>query len=220
MKRNFVPGMPHHIIVRGNNRRRIFSYKRDMERFVWDVGRALLATRALLHAMTLMSNHVHLIVMAHELAQLSAFVKKFAQRYAQYRNRTRDASGKLFEQRYFAEPIVSARQLAITTAYVELNAVRAGLVEHPLAYPWSTYAWHVDRPGESEIPSQLWTPTDWYQGLAGPPDVRAARYAAWVAECRARDVRPPRADEIAIIEALSLGDYEHRIERPDGMRSL
>jgi putative transposase len=212
-------GLPHHLIVRGNNRRRLFSYFSDYRRFIWYVGRATLDCGCRLHALTLMSNHVHLIVTPTATLQLARFVKRFAQRYAQYRNSSRDASGKLFEQKYFSEPILDDNQLAVTTAYVELNAVRAGMVDDPFAYRWTTYSHHIGRGSPGEIPGAIWTPSEWYLGLGQSADVRAARYAAWVADCRARDTPPSRVQEIAAIEHLSDGDYRHEIVRPDRSRA-
>jgi putative transposase len=211
-----LPDVPHHVVLRGNNRRRLFSYKHEYQRFLWDVLRAQRLWSCLVHAITLMTNHVHMIVRPPTDTALSFFIKSFAQRYAQLRNQRRQASGRLFEERFWARPILTERQLAITTAYIELNPVRGGLVESPTDSPWSSFALHVGQPDRAEIPRALWTPSEWYQDLGRNDAERSAAYAEWVAECRARDERPEDADRIAILEAASNPQYSHRLLRPDG----
>src|SRR4051794_32609576 len=118
-----VPFTPHHVILRGNNRRRLFSYARDFEFFVWCLLRAIQRAPCRIHAMSLMANHIHLLVTPEEKPQLSNFVASLAHRYATYRNHARGGSGKLFEERYKSIPMHSVEQLALTTAYIDFNAV-------------------------------------------------------------------------------------------------
>ncbi|HEY7955508.1 MAG TPA: transposase, partial [Polyangia bacterium] len=121
-----APGLPHHVILRGNNRRRLFSYPSDYQRFLYYLERGLRDVGCWMHAAALMTNHVHLILSPPDRRALSDCVRAFSQRYAQYRNRRKNASGKLFEQRFAAFPILHERQLAVTTVYVDLNPQRAG----------------------------------------------------------------------------------------------
>jgi putative transposase len=211
-----VPQFPHHVVVRGNNRRRLFSFAGDYMRFLWDLRYAVQCTGCLLHGITLMCNHAHLLVTPPDAPSLPRFVKRFSQRYAQYRNARRRATGKLFEQRFFSVPILDDRQLAITTVYADLNALRGGLVDDPVDYRWSTYALHAGDPARSKIPRSLWTPSPWYEGLGKSVEDRAAKYREWVASCRARDLKPARVTEIEAIEALSSEPYGLRLQRPDG----
>jgi len=134
-----------------------------------------------------MPNHVHLLMTPFETCALSDFVRRVAQRYAQVRNKRFGTTGKLFEQRFYSKPIASESHLALATAYIDLNPVRAGLVDDGGEYPWSTYRIHS---GLSELTrglTNLWTPTCWYQGLGKNSDGRAAAYRRWIADCRARD---------------------------------
>src|SRR5262245_7810080 len=100
--RIIVPGLPHHVVLRGNNRRRLFSSKLDYRMFLYFAGLSLKRCQVGLHALTLMSNHAHLLVTPRHQHDLAAFVKPLAQRYAQLRNEKRNASGKLFEERYWS----------------------------------------------------------------------------------------------------------------------
>src|SRR5947207_1436289 len=110
-----LPRVPHHVVLRGNNRRVLFSSKRDYEMFLFFLWRALERGGCGLHAATLMSNHVHLLLTPADADALSGFVKSVAQRYAQLRNVKRDSSGKLFEERFFSRPVLTERQVAVVT---------------------------------------------------------------------------------------------------------
>jgi REP element-mobilizing transposase RayT len=162
-----------------------------------------------------MANHVHLIVTSADADALSHFVKLTAQRYAQARNLRRDGSGKLFEERYRCLPILTDAQLAAATAYIDLNAYRAHLVEDFAAHRWSTYRLHAGLP-DSAVPADLWTPSAWYLSLGATPAVRAARYRDFAAVCGALY----RVAEAATpAEAEASPGYGRRLERPDRTRA-
>ncbi|HEY4659299.1 MAG TPA: transposase [Gemmatimonadaceae bacterium] len=211
-----APGMPHHVICRGNNRRRIFSSSSDFELFLWLLARASQRFDCQVHALALMTNHVHAILTPPDAAALAGCVKGFSQRYAQERNRDREASGKLFEERYLRFPVLADRQLGVTTSYIELNPVRAGVVAAPEEYRWSTHRLHAGMLDASCVPAAMWTPSPWYLGLGGSPTARAERYRDWVAAHQGLEGEPERVTRIQAAEALSAPRYARRLRRPDG----
>ncbi len=204
-----LPGLPHHVILRANNRRNLFSSAHDRAQLLRFMLDAPNAQACLLHALALMTNHAHLVVTPPGFDELWRWIKSFAQRYAIHRNRERAASGKVFEQRYGLVVIRQERQLAATTAYVDLNATRAGISSR-----WTTLGLHG---GHGDIPTlvrELWRPSSWWLGL-GPADAeRKAAYRefalrrqeAWMSDV----VRPGR-------EPAAVG-YARRPTRPDGAR--
>jgi len=150
------------------------------------------------HALCLMQNHVHLLLTPFKGMALGEFIKRVAQRYAQVRNKRYGTTGKLFEQRYYSKPMKSERQLAIATAYVDLNPVRAHLVDHGIDYEWSTHRIHSGLSCRTTALASLWSPSDWYRRLGDDPGAQAAAYRNWISECRERDEwnevrRDPRA---------------------------
>ena len=176
--RSVVPGVPHHVVLRGNNRRKLFSYPRDYNQLLYLVGRQLDEGGASLNGFCLMTNHVHLLVTPEKKHSLGKFIKGFAQRYAQIRNRRSKASGKLFEERYYSKPVASEAHLALTTAYIDLNPVRAGIRDAAEDYRWSTFCIHAGvEPASTFLP--LWSPSAWYASLAEDHPRRAAAYREW-----------------------------------------
>lgn len=214
LAREVIPGFPHHVIHRGNNRRRLFSYPPDYLRFLWYLGHAVERGECEVNALVLMGNHVHLVIVPATTGALSVFVKSFAQKYAVYRNRKRRSSGKLFEERFYSVPIRSEAQLAITIGYIELNPVRAGLVKEPGDYPWSTYKLHCEG-SRSKVLPEIWTPSMWYRELSAELETRRRIYKEWVEDCRRSGKKPDHVDEIEVLERISTVRYTLRLERPD-----
>ena len=205
-----VPDFPHHIILRGNNRRRLFSYKSDYRLFLSRVARASRNFDVPVHCSMQMRNHVHLIVTPSACELLSGFVRGFAQSYAQYRNRRRRSSGKLFEERYKCIPITSDEQMAITMAYIELNPVHGRLCDTADGYEWSTFRLHT---GLGEVDSairEVWTPSSWFLSLASTSNERELVYGEWFEHYRRRD------DWSDVAKERERSRDKRRFERPNG----
>lgn len=204
------------MILRANNRRRMFSYVGDYQRFLGLLGEALAREKALLHAVSLMTNHVHLIVVPENDLSLSRLIKRVAQRYAQLRNRRRDGSGKLFEERYWSRPLVDDNQLGVSTYYVEANAVRAGMFARPEEHRWSSYRLHAGLEEPARALRKMWTPSSWLQQLGRDEATRGRAYQELFRFYLAEKVRPKWADEIDAMENRSVEKYTRRLQRPNG----
>jgi putative transposase len=203
-----VAGHPHHLVLRANNRRNLFSCAHDRVQFLRFVLGA--EDRGTVHALAMMTNHVHMLVVPTSFDGLWRWVKTFAQRYAMHRNRERGSTGKVFEQRYGLKAILSERHLAATTAYIDLNPARAGI-----APTWSTFGLHAGQGRVSELVRELWTPSAWWSSLGRDDASRHAAYrelaleraAAWASDVVLPD--GPRPQVVA---------YARRPVRPDGTR--
>lgn len=161
-----------------------------------------------------MTNHVHLMVTPSDHGQLARFVQSFSQSYSQFRNGSRNASGKLFEQRYKCVPITDEEQIAITTAYIELNPIRAKLCAEPEAYRWSTFAQHAGCEAKEPLVAKLWSPSAWYMSLGSEPGERVAVFRDWFAHYRARD------DWSRVYRDPSAQGDGKRFERPNRSSSM
>jgi putative transposase len=171
--------------------------------FLYFIGRVLEHDESRVHAMTLMSNHVHLLLTPRKTTGLADFVKPVAQRYTQLRNEKRNASGKLFEERFWSRPVLDEMQVAIVTAYIHANPIRSGQVKDASDYRWSTHALHAGLPNRCGIPVSLWTPTEWYLRLGRDYRERSLGYVAAFDDYLSRDVKPERVRDIDILEAIA-----------------
>ncbi|MDW7774225.1 MAG: transposase [Desulfobulbaceae bacterium] len=137
--RIIVPGIPHHLIQRGNNRQSCFFADEDYLFYLDWLGDYAKSTGCLIHAFVLMTNHVHLLLTPKEQDSAGSLMKLLGQRYVQYINRSYKRSGTLWEGRFRSCIIQQEEYLFSCQRYIEMNPVRAGLVQHPGEYQWSSY---------------------------------------------------------------------------------
>jgi putative transposase len=133
-----VEGGLYHVIVRGNNRRRIFDSPADYQKFL-----SLLATQKIklpffIYAYCLMTNHVHLLIERQKDA-VGRIMHRLLTGYSQYYNRRYQRIGHLLQGRYKATLCQSDRYLAELVRYIHLNPVRAKMVTEPEQYPYSSH---------------------------------------------------------------------------------
>ena len=135
-----APGLPVHIIQRGNNRQACFFAEEDMQLFLEHLAKLAKRFRCALHAYVLMTNHFHLLLTPEFASGPSLLMKFLGQRYVQYVNRTYKRSGSLWEGRFRASLVQTEQYLLSCYRYIEMNPVRANMVKHPQDYQWSSYA--------------------------------------------------------------------------------
>ncbi len=138
--RVILPNVPQHIIQRGNNRQVCFYADEDYQVYLQWLQEYADKTECHIHAYVLMTNHVHLLVSTEKIAAVGAMMKALGQRYVQYINKTYKRSGTLWEGRYKSSPTQAETYLLACQRYIELNPVRANMVNHPAEYKWSSYA--------------------------------------------------------------------------------
>ncbi len=134
-----LPDMPLHIVQRGHNRDACFFGDDDYHSYRHWLGEALLQTGCKLHAYVLMTNHVHLLLTPPDPQAVSRLVISLGRRYVQYINRTYRRTGTLWDSRYKSSLVQADAYLLLCQRYIELNPVRAGMVDDPAHYRWSSY---------------------------------------------------------------------------------
>ncbi len=137
--RIIVPGVPLHIIQRGNNRQPCFFTDEDYQHYLEWLKEYSKSTGCSIHAFVLMTNHVHLLLTPQGNESVGVLMKRLGQRYVQYINRTYMRTGTLWEGRFRSSVIEQESYLFLCQRYIELNPVRAGMVDHPGQYRWSSY---------------------------------------------------------------------------------
>ena len=128
-----------HLIQRGNNRGACFFAEDDYQSYLDHLGQACKKFDVKLHAYVLMTNHVHLLMTPKEGDGPSHVMKHLGQLYVQYVNRTYRRSGTLWEGRFRSCLVGEEDYFLGCHRYIELNPVRARMVEHPGEYRWSSY---------------------------------------------------------------------------------
>lgn len=168
-----VAGVPHHVVQRGNNRSVCFSATQDRLLYLKWLEEYALVTGCQVHAYVLMTNHVHLLLTPASRESIAELMKRLGQRYVQYFNRRYERTGTLWEGRYRSTIAGETNYILSCYRYIELNPVRAGIVDHPEHYVWSSY--RVNALGQA---STLIKPQNKYLGLAGDDAERQATYRA------------------------------------------
>jgi putative transposase len=137
--RFFIPDQPVHLVKRGHNRDPIVARKADYKYFVECLAFACRKYGVALHAWVLMTNHIHLLASPDSEDSLPKMMQHLGGHYARYFNKYYRRTGSPWEGRYKTSLIDSDAYLLKCYRYIELNPVRAGMVEHPHQYPWSSY---------------------------------------------------------------------------------
>jgi putative transposase len=134
-----VAGIPWHIIQRGNNRTACFCCAEDYRRYLQGLAGQAMKSGCRIHAYCLMTSHVHLRATPERQDSAGMMMKHLGQRFVQYINRTYRRTGTLWEGRFRSCLAQSEHYVLACCRYIELNPVRAGMVDHPADYPWSSY---------------------------------------------------------------------------------
>jgi putative transposase len=171
--RVIIPGYPHHLIVRGNNRQATFVDDADRRDYKAVLQAAASELRVAIHAYVLMTNHVHLIATPSDPDGLGKLMQAVGRRYVRHFNRRHGRTGTLWEGRYRASIIQDDRYLLACQRYVEMNPVRAGLVAEPRDYRWSSHRHHLGLEHDTLV-----SPHPLYWALGNTPFDREGAYQA------------------------------------------
>jgi len=171
LPRIVIPGQALHLIQRGNNRQATFYADEDYRFYLECLQDASAHHGCVIHAYVLMTNHVHLLLTPLAAHAASRCMQSVGRRYVRYVNHVYRRSGTLWEGRFKSTLIDSERYLLTCSRYIELNPVRARMVDVPGDYRWSSY--HCNANGRANV---LIEPHPLYQALGGNSEQRAEAY--------------------------------------------
>jgi putative transposase len=140
--RVIVPDIPHHITQRGNRRQTTFFEDSDYREYVDLLSEWCATCRVEIWTYCLMPNHVHLIAVPSSEDGLRRALGETHRRYTRLINFREGWRGHLWQGRFASFPM-DEKYLLTAARYVELNPVRAKLVENPEDYRWSSALAHV-----------------------------------------------------------------------------
>jgi len=167
-----VPGYPHHVVQRGNNRQDIFLSTADQEMLLELLRQYAHRFEVAIHAYVLMTNHFHLLVTPQTATGLPQMMQALGRSYVRYFNDAQKRSGTLWEGRYKSTCIQADRYFLACMAYIDLNPVRANMVLQASDYPWSSHGHYAGLRKDLLI-----TPHALIWELGNTPFAREAAYA-------------------------------------------
>lgn len=169
--RVFIPGVPSHVVIRGNDRQDIVHCDGDRLRLLAELREVASEHQLAIHAYVLMTNHLHAMVTGERDESLPRAVQALGRRYVAYFNRRYSRTGTLWEGRYKSAVIASDQYSLHCHRYIEQNPVRAGMVERGLDYPWSSCRRYASGQGDDLV-----TPYATWMALATTEDERQEVY--------------------------------------------
>lgn len=186
-KRVNIPGYPYHIVQRGNNKVRCFA---DLEDFAFFSHLLITYKKKFnvdVHAWVFMSNHFHILATQQEPSGISNMIQSVGRRYVPYFNFRHKRTGTLWEGRFHSSIVDSDEYLLTVYRYIELNPVRAHMVNTPNEYHWSSFATN----GYGR-PSSLLTPHPVYTALGETEQRRREVYRSMFME----DIEGERLNQV------------------------
>ncbi len=147
------PGAVYHVTMRGNNRRCLFRWDQDRERFLLSLSESLERFDVRLYLFSLMTNHIHLVLETPR-GNLSRFMHRLQTAYTVYFNRRHRESGHLMQGRFGASVVDEDGYILKLSRYVHLNPVfikaykskpvheRVQMLRN---YRWSSYRSYIGR---------------------------------------------------------------------------
>lgn len=144
-----LPGLPHLVLQRGNNRQPIFETAADYQTMLELLAENARKYDVAVHAYVLMENHFHLLITPQTAEGLPRLMQSVGRRYVRYFNDTHHRTGTLWEGRYRSTLIEADPYVLACMVYFDLNPVRAGVAAQAGDYPWSSHAHysgqHIDK---------------------------------------------------------------------------
>lgn len=165
--------VPQHVVQRGNNHQACFFDQQDFATYLNYLKEYKEQCLIDIHAWVLMSNHVHLLCTPREDMATSVLMQSIGRKYVRYFNARYQRCGTLWEGRFKSCLIAEEAYVLNVYRYIEMNPVRAAMVQRPEHYFWSSYG--CNALGRS---SDLITPEPVYLALGENDADRQMNYRA------------------------------------------
>lgn len=169
--RFFLADVATHVVQRGNNRQPIFFAEEDYQAYLGWLREAAARWVCAIHAYVFMTNHVHLLLSPAESGAISRLMQYLGRRYVPYVNHQYRRSGTLWEGRFKSSLVQGETYLLVCQRYIELNPVRAAMVETPGDYRWSSYRHNALGEGDATL-----SPHPEYLRLGATAEERRSAY--------------------------------------------
>ncbi len=150
-KRHFIPGYIWHITHRCHKREFLLKFARDRRRWLYWLYQARRRYGLTILNYTVTSNHIHLIVSDdRDRGVIPKSIKLVAGRTGQEYNQRKNRKGAFWEDRYHATAVEEGEHLLRCMVYIDLNMIRAGVINHPTMWPFCGYN-EIQKPRKKNV---------------------------------------------------------------------
>ena len=158
-----TPGLLHHVMIRGIERRKIFNDDKDRENFIERLSALLPETKTQCYAWTFLSNHAHFLLRSGP-AGIAALMRRLLTGYAVSYNRRHKRHGQLFQNRYKSIICQEDSYLLELVRYIHLNPLRAKVVVDLKELDRYSYCGHSALMGKTK---RVWQEVEYVLGYFG-----------------------------------------------------
>lgn len=137
----------YHIIAQGYEKSFIFPNNSFIEKYVELLKNEKDKFDVTLLGYCVMNNHVHLLLYSKDISQISSYMRNINFKFAMYYNKYQNRIGYVFRGRFSHESINTERYLYNCLAYIHMNPVKAGMVNKPEEYLYSSYNDFIKKDG-------------------------------------------------------------------------
>ena len=175
--RHFLPGHVWHITHRCHQRKFLLKFARDRRRYLHWLFEAKKRFGLCVLDYIITSNHIHILVKDTGSDVIAESMQLIAGRTAQEYNQRKGRQGAFWEDRYHATAVQADEHLHRCMVYIDLNMVRAGVVNHPGQWKESGFS-EIQNPPKRYSIIDLQSLSE-LSGFADPRDFQSAR-REWV----------------------------------------
>ena len=140
--RVIAPGVPHHIVQRGNRRQDVFLREGDQRAYLTILKEQAEKYHLSIWAYCLMTNYIHIIAVPETETSLTRAIGETHRRYTRMINFRQQWRGYLWQGRFSSCPLDEQHLLAVAR-YIEQNPIRANLATKAEDWEWSSARHHL-----------------------------------------------------------------------------
>lgn len=149
------PGLPYHVTQRGNYQQDVFASDDDRCEYLGLLKHYAKKYDLEVWGYCLMNNHVHLVAFPTEPTSLARTLATTHMVYAQRQHKRSGIVGHMWQGRFFSCAL-DGEHLLQALRYVEMNPVRAGIVECPEEWEWSSARHHLGLTDDPLLEDARW----------------------------------------------------------------
>lgn len=231
--RSFLPGHIWHLTHRCHKKEYLLKFRKDKRLWMrWALEAKARYGLFILNFM-ITSNHIHLLATLlgsrwgrGPISALSRALQLIESRVAQTYNARKERHGAFWEDRYHATAIEDGPQLRRCLTYIDMNMVRACVVDHPRDWPWCGYH-ELGREAAASVERRrgFLVDSDKLMHLLGVADIPAllARRSQWIDDAirKGRIERDPIwTESLAVGSETFLKDFQVRLGSRIGVSEI